>query len=173
MAWTHWRIISDPENWYPVANVRADDGQRGGRNTETKDVGPRTDPLVFFTDGGMMRRCIAALVLAVTLAACGDDGGPSIPSASGTWSGGVGSATLTLTLTEDDGAVTGAGSLAGPGGSIALTAQGTHAHPSMSLTLTSQGFEDLNFQGEFVDDDSVDGRLNGSGYQNDAITLRR
>jgi len=81
--------------------------------------------------------------------------------------------TLTLTLAETNNAVTGSGTLriSGP---VSLTATGTHVGNDFNLTLSSSGFEDINFAGTVQSSGSVlSGRLNGSGFDNVAITMNR
>ena len=124
-----------------------------------------------------MRTLTAVLLLALApvLAACGDSSTePRTPSASGTWTGVVNGGTFTLTLAEQNGGtLTGAGSLQGSGGAVSVTVTGTHVHPSISLTIKSTGFEDLNYTGQFVNDNAISGNLNGSGFNNETLTLMR
>ncbi|HWP36031.1 MAG TPA: hypothetical protein VNL18_00615 [Gemmatimonadales bacterium] len=124
-----------------------------------------------------MRALTATLLLPLTfaLAGCGDSSSePRTPSASGTWTGAVGSATFTLTLAEQrGGTITGAGSARATGGAVSLTVTGTHVHPSISLTLRSTGFEDLNYTGQFINDNTISGSLNGSGFTGETLTLVR
>lgn len=114
-------------------------------------------------------------VLLVLSVACGD-GGPSGGDVEGAWSGGItegGSqlGTLTMTLTENQGTISGNGSIAG-GASFALTVSGTFSKPSASMTLTSPGLNPFNFTAT-VGDNTMDGTLNGSGFLNSAVHLTR
>jgi len=125
-----------------------------------------------------MRKAALALIsvgLLVLTTACRDEpNAPKTPTVTGSWSGTTDNATLSLTLTESsDRSVSGSGHISSPSNSIALTVTGTHAHPSVSLILKATGYQDVNFQGEFSADDRIIGSLNGSGFRNDAITLRR
>ena len=99
----------------------------------------------------------------------------SNPTMSGSWLGAESGLTLKLTLHEDsDGNITGSGTMIGNNGeSIACDVTGTNAYPNVTLTLSSTGYYDVNFTGKFVDDDTVDGELNGSGFTNFNITLVR
>jgi hypothetical protein len=124
-----------------------------------------------------MRWLVLTLVLLAT-ACSGGDGStePDDPQVEGQWNGPIttdaGSGSLALTLTEIDGTVTGTGTLIVPGDALALTVTGTYAPPNASLQMTAQGFEAMNLSGE-VTDEEIDGTLNGSGFVNIAVTLRR
>ena len=125
-----------------------------------------------------MKRTIAAAGVLGTLllSACG---GETTPTVNGRWSGSATSAslglvTLTLTLSEsENGAITGSGNIV-DGENVAVTVTGTHADPnvSMNLSLGAQ-FEAINFAGQFVGDNTITGTLNGSGFTNFAMTLRK
>ena len=121
-----------------------------------------------------MRKLLPLLLaLIIPLTACGDSSGPSTPSTTGSWTGSTGGATFTLTLTEATQNITGSGSLVGPGASIALTATGTHVHPNVSMIFRAAGYQDLNYQGSFTNDNTIVGTLNGSGFANTAVTFVR
>jgi hypothetical protein len=98
---------------------------------------------------------------------------PADPVASGAWAGTVQGMTVTLTLAESNNTIAGSGNISAPGSSLALTATGTRAHPSVALTLRASGFEDMNFQGNFSGNNMIVGTLNGSGFSNEGLTLRR
>jgi hypothetical protein len=106
------------------------------------------------------------------LVACGDDGTGPGNSIEGEWSGPIGSAQLTLTLQESDGEVSGNGSIVADSESAALTVDGSFDDPDFSLTLSPPGFEPINFAGE-VDEDEMNGTLNGSGFVQQTVTLTR
>lgn len=124
-----------------------------------------------------MRKLFAVLSLVLlSLAGCGDDGPsePEIPSLTGAWSGSASGYTFNLTMTESAGGILdGNGSINGPGFAAAMEVSGRHAHPSVSLTIVPAGFEPLNFQGTMADDRTINGTLNGSGFNNFALTMRR
>ncbi len=129
-----------------------------------------------------MRRLMAGLSLMVLalvlmLAACGGDAtGPKTPTVTGAWSGTIGGTgnmgSLSLTLTETNGAVVGSGVISGSE-SVAVHVTGTHAHPSVSLAMTSSGYEDCNFSGTMTATNTIAGTLNGSGFYNRPVTLTR
>jgi hypothetical protein len=123
-----------------------------------------------------MRRfaVVPIMALALLLGACRDSTGPRSATMTGSWSGSSGGVTLNMILSEGSGgAITGTGSIAGEGGSLALTISGTHPHPNVGLTLASPGFDPMNFAGTFVNNNLVSGTLNGSGFLDFAITLHR
>ena len=124
-----------------------------------------------------MRKFLLSALLATTLACGGGDGnGPSTPEAEGQWDGPIntneGSGTLSLTLNDASGNITGTGTLTVPGDAYALTITGNYAPPNISLQMTSPGFEPMVLAGT-VDDDGIQGVLNGSGFVNIAVTLTR
>ncbi len=93
----------------------------------------------------------------------------------GAWSGTVNpGGTLVLNLTETNGNVTGTGTLTAPGFGVNISASGTYvpSTASASLTLTSQGFEPMNLNATVTETRMV-GSLNGSGFNNAAISLDR
>lgn len=121
-----------------------------------------------------MKRILLVTFLGLTLAACGDDGGPEIPEFDGRWQGAMGSVVVTVTASEnDDGVLNGSGTMSVGTESIAFSFDGIHAHPDVSFTGTASGFEDFNFSGEFTDDDTIHGSLSGSGFSGEALVLRR
>jgi len=115
-----------------------------------------------------MRRLSLLFLLAATGCVFGGD-----PSIDGRWSGSSAGTNYSMTVTERDKTVTGSASISAPGVSIALTVTGTHAHPAVSLTLSATGYQSFNFTGNFETDDLITGRLNGSGFVNEQISLLR
>ncbi len=122
-------------------------------------------------------RAAVILALAVVFAGCRDNDLSTearTPSASGTWTGVMTIGTMTLTLAEDaGGSITGAGNIQGSGEGVSLTVTGTHVHPSITLTLRSSGFQDANYTGKFVTENTISGSLTGSGFNNETLTLTR
>lgn len=115
-----------------------------------------------------MRRLLPLLLLLVTGCIFGGD-----PDIDGTWGGSTPDFSYSMTVTEKDKTVTGSATLTGGGTSVALTVTGTHAHPAVSLTISATGYESVNFSGNFETDDLIRGRLNGSGFSNEQISLTR
>lgn len=116
-------------------------------------------------------------VLAMLLVGCGgDSSGPAPIQVEGAWSGPVtfssgSSGTLSFTVTETAGSVTGSGTLVGST-SAALSVSGSYSEPNVSLTLSSPGFQPINLTG-VVSSSSLTGTINGSGFLNSAVTLAR
>lgn len=91
-------------------------------------------------------------------------------SVTGTYSGTGNGFTLSLTLTENSGAVSGSGTI-NVGQSIPLTVSGTFNAPNVNLTLASQ-FDPITLAGTVSDDgNTINATLSGSGFNNDAVTL--
>lgn len=120
---------------------------------------------------------LALLALPPLLAACGDSATEPEPDplVTGSWSGTSQGVTLNLTLTEGvGGSVSGSGNMAGSLDNLALVVrQGTHSYPSLSLVLAATGYEDLNFAGRLLSEDEISGTLNGSGFDDFNLNLRR
>nr|BCX01925.1 MAG: hypothetical protein KatS3mg041_1971 [Bacteroidota bacterium] len=96
------------------------------------------------------------------------------PGLSGRWTGVVQGITIDVTLVETKGTITGSGSIQAPGVSISVSVTGTYSFPNVSMTFRSTGYEDFTFSGTLsADGNTLSGSLNGSGFNNVAITLRR
>ena len=111
-------------------------------------------------------------ILLLFLVACGK-AEEEIPSMTGKWSGGGGGAVVNVTVNENDTEINGSGNLAGGSSSIALTVSGTNVYPNVSLTLSSTNYAPINFTGRFSDSNTIDGKLNGSGFNDLVISLVR
>jgi PKD repeat protein len=100
-----------------------------------------------------------------------------VPSMSGTWQGTFdldgSQVTTNMILTESGGSVSGSGAFQTSGGSLAFTVTGTHPHPTVALTLMASGFEDTNYSGTFTGNNTVAGALNGSGFNDEPLTINR
>jgi len=119
-----------------------------------------------------MRRFASILTFAL-LAACGGDSTAPVASVAGSWSGSSNGGTLTMTLTQADGSISGNGQINGPGGAEALVVNGTFAAPTLSVSLTAQGFEPINLTASLVNKTQLVGALNGSGFSNLSIVLNK
>ncbi len=97
---------------------------------------------------------------------------PTITTA-GSWTGTTGGATFDLVLTQNNGTVTGSGSLLSPtSATVPLAITGSYAAPTASLTFAPTGFSSINFTGTVVAT-TMTGVLNGSGFTNVAITFTK
>jgi hypothetical protein len=128
----------------------------------------------------MFRRQIV-VACALVLTACGGGDGitpPKTLDAEGTWSGtfpangGGQDVSLTMDLTETNGAVTGNGTLVTSEGSFPLTITGTYDSPRLALAVTTPGF-DLVSLVAIVGEQSMAGTIGGGGFSNETFTLDR
>lgn len=97
----------------------------------------------------------------------------SLPILAGRWSGPVaGLEAMYLSLSQDGGSVSGTGSLVHLDNMIPFDVTGIYYKPIFVLTLTAQGREPFNFSGSATAT-TLSGTLDGSGYSNIRMTLRR
>lgn len=94
-------------------------------------------------------------------------------SVTGTYSGSSQGITVTLTLTESGGTVTGSGSIVEGANTFPVTVSGTFNAPNVNLNLTSAQLQGpVQLTGTVADDgSSINGMMNGSGLTNFPITL--
>ena len=111
------------------------------------------------------------LLALLAISACGDSLGPK-SALDGVWSGTITDAgPATMTLAEDDGNISGTGTLAG---SLAIVVSGTHTGGNVALILAAPGFTPANFAGTVgADGLTMSGTLNGSGFVNNGMTVTR
>lgn len=81
--------------------------------------------------------------------------------------------TVQMTLTEVAREVDGAGSWVGPESANAFRVSGAHAEETVSLLFQFKYLEDINFLGEFTDEDTLVGTLTGGEYRDRPITFVR
>ncbi|MGH7647106.1 MAG: hypothetical protein ACREND_03235 [Gemmatimonadaceae bacterium] len=117
-----------------------------------------------------MRRPLVSIVIALGMAACGSSTSPA-PTLNGSWTGSDPNSSLSLTLTQSGTQVTGTGQLVS-GTTYPLTVTGIVAEPAFSLSMTPGQFAPVTYTGS-LSHDSLTGRLNGSGFDNESITLAR
>ena len=127
-------------------------------------------------------RWVVAIVAAVFLlvglispVGCGGDRVTGVPlSISGRWAGAASGTSVSMQLTESGIEVSGAGVFTDASGAAQISVSGTYHQPAVSLTLQ---FPNTNFNPVFLSGtasaDVITGALNGSGYDNFAITLAR
>jgi hypothetical protein len=112
----------------------------------------------------------------------GDDKGgedDGIPSLSGTWVGTIFSDdslgnpfpfNIELVLEQSGDQITGHGNLE----TVPIEfVTGTYTYPNVNLTLDSFGVPPAYVQGTVTDNDTITGRVDGSGFDNDQLTLKR
>ena len=124
---------------------------------------------------------VTVVSLLIVLPACSEvvQGGAQPdpnPTVSGNWGGFVTSqnnAEFRLELVEAGGQVEGSAILIAGTGDLLFSVIGSHTHPAVELTMSLDPFDDFVFTGAFLDDDTIDGQLNGAGFDANAVTLQR
>lgn len=94
---------------------------------------------------------------------------PLPPQMSGTWSGGNAFLFRVHTV-ESNAEISGTGMF---NGQIGAFITGKSNYPNISFTISSQGFEPATYSGRFIHADSIDGKLDGSGFSGTRVVLRR
>ena len=115
------------------------------------------------------------LVGLVDLVGCGGDRVTGVPaSIAGRWAGAAEGTSVSMQLTESGTDVAGTGVFTDASGAAQISVRGTYQQPAVNLTLQ---FPNTNFNPVFLSGtasaDVITGALNGSGYDNFAITLAR
>jgi len=131
-----------------------------------------------------MRRWLLLSFATLALVACGSptELEPSGPSVTGSWTGigqdGFNFFDLSLALTEGpSGKISGTARLAhvvaSQGAFDFVVRNGAHGHPDVLVSLYTTGRVDVNYSGRFISEHTIEGFMNGSGFNNVAITLNR
>jgi hypothetical protein len=122
-----------------------------------------------------MRQMIGVGVLALmVMSGCGDTTGPENRSVLGRWiSSDVSGSTFEMTLSETARSVDGAGRWISADTAFAFGVSGAGVGESVSLLFDLDGAPDINFLGEFSDDDTIEGTLAGGEFRARAITFTR
>lgn len=120
-----------------------------------------------------MRNLALLSLLVVSLAGCGTSTEPERRSLIGEWTGAVGEASITLTLSEAARTVTGTGRYIAADRAEGFRVRGTHAEKSVAMNFEFETPGDLNFLGEFVDDDEIRGTLVGGGLRGQPVSFIR
>ncbi len=117
-----------------------------------------------------------SLVALLIVAGCGSHSSPAAPERAagltGAWSGSGSGLTMSLALTESGSQFSGTGYMSG-GGSLACSVAGTYVEPNISMTIHVTGYEDSNFTGRFSDANTISGKMNGSGFVDEAVVFVR
>ena len=122
-----------------------------------------------------MRPVVAIVAAIMLLVGCGSDRATGVPlSIAGRWTGAAKGTSVSMQLTESGTEVSGTGVFTDASGAAQISVSGTYHQPAVSLTLQ---FPNTNFNPVFLSGtasaDVITGALNGSGYNNFAITLAR
>jgi hypothetical protein len=132
-----------------------------------------------------MRRAVAWLFAALVSAGCGDtpiEPSSEFPTVTGSWIGtgaaGVNFFDLSLELTQtSSGRVTGTARLqhvVPNQPSFDFTVRwGAYGYPDILVALHTPDRIDVSYGGRLVEDDKIEGLMNGSGFNNVPITLMR
>lgn len=75
-------------------------------------------------------------------------------------------------MTEQNRKVSGGGSLRIGSDSLGVSVSGSYAPPTVSVAISSQGFEPMDLTATVSETEMV-GVLDGSGFENRMITLKR
>lgn len=127
-----------------------------------------------------VRHACRGVAFVLVLGGCGggDSAGPgSAVDVAGTWSGRVSaangmSATLEIDVSESASRLSGTGWLIVTGDSLGLSVSGSYDPPNMQAVISSQGFEPMDLTATVSEGEMV-GTLDGSGFENRGITLKR
>lgn len=116
---------------------------------------------------------IPLLALLLAVAGCSTSTDPERRSLIGEWTGAVGEASVTLTLSEAARTVTGTGRYVAADRAQGFRVEGTHAEESVAMNFEFEGPGDLNFLGEFVDEDEIRGTIVGDGLRGQPVSFLR
>jgi hypothetical protein len=122
-----------------------------------------------------MRPIVAIVAAAFLLVGCGGDRVTGVPSSiAGRWAGAARGTSVTMQLSQSGSDVVGAGVFTDVSGASDVTVRGSYVPAEVNLTLQ---FPNTNFNPVVLSGtasgDVITGALNGSGYDNFAITLAR
>jgi hypothetical protein len=91
----------------------------------------------------------------------------------GPWQGTLINAALTMTLSETGGVISGTGNIIfGGTQALPLTYTGTYTAPNITITATPAGFQPFTITA-VVSLTSMVGKINGSGFVNESLTLTK
>jgi hypothetical protein len=114
------------------------------------------------------------MVLAAVLACSGNETVQPTPGPlDGDWSGVSNGLTAAFRFDQVDDKLHGTGALTTATVSIPVNIRGTYVDPDVSFAITASGFQNLTFTGSLTDPDTIDGHLDGSGFNAFLITLHR
>jgi hypothetical protein len=120
------------------------------------------------------RHLAALLALAIAGTACAEPTEPERHSLLGRWrSEAVSGATIEMVLSESARTVTGAGRWVAGDTAVAFDVSGTNTGESVSLLFEFGTSPMLNFLGDFVDEDTLEGTIVGAGMGSQPARLLR
>ena len=134
--------------------------------------------------GTILRLALVAVLATVTTGLECAEGpldranGPNVSTRSmtGTWEGPIVTLVMRAVLTDNDGTITGTGTMLRNGASFAVTLSGTRTGSNFTLNVTEVEREPFTFSGTVMGSGagtSLVGIANGGGFVNQAITLTR
>lgn len=126
---------------------------------------------------GMVWRVATAALFSAAMAACGDSFGPDI-GIIGNWTGSASQSgnhyTFQMHITGlVGGDITGTGSVAGGSLGTAVTLVGTFVSGNMNVQLASTSFLVATFTATAKGKNTLEGEMNGSGFNHMAIKVQR
>lgn len=79
-----------------------------------------------------------------------------------------------LSLSENDtGQIAGFGTFGPAGIADNMQISGVHSHPSVTMVWSFDAFAPIAYTATFVDRNTISGRIDGSGFENVEVTIRR
>lgn len=119
-----------------------------------------------------------AAISFLALPGCGGDSGPTGPASfdvTGQWSGSIETGGLVeIQLNEDqNGNISGGGTISIGNESISIGVSGTHVNASVTLQISSAGIQDATYDATLTSQSRMDGELRGSGFSGERLILSR
>lgn len=120
------------------------------------------------------RRIVSSIVLAGLLACSGNETVQPTPGPlDGDWSGVSSGLTAAFRFDQVDERLRGSGTLSTVNASIPVSIRGSVVDSAVVFAITATGSQGLTFSGTLTDPDTIDGQLDGSGFNAFLITLHR
>jgi hypothetical protein len=115
------------------------------------------------------------IVVSLCVVGCGEEepSGPAYAPFNGRWDGSLTGIHMRVTTTDNDGEIDGTGFVQFGSSTLTITVTGDHDHPDVEFTGRATNFDSFEFRGEFEDANTVHGHVDGSGFTNDFVVLRR
>jgi opacity protein-like surface antigen len=120
------------------------------------------------------RRIVWSIVLAAVLACSGNETVQPTPGPlDGDWSGVSSGLTAAFRFDQVDDKLQGRGTLSTVNASIPVGIRGSFVDSTVTFAITAAGSQGLTFTGTLTDPDTIDGQLDGSGFNAFPLTLHR